>query len=30
MLYFDSFDLSEDIDVNKTTASKVCIICQYQ
>ena len=29
MLYFDSIDVSEGIDVNKTSASKECYICHY-
>ena len=29
MLYFDRTDVSEGIDVNKTSASKVCDICHY-
>ena len=29
MLYFDKIDVSERIDVNKTSASKECDICQY-
>ena len=29
ILYFDSIDISERIDVNKTTASKECDICHY-
>ena len=29
MLYFDKIDVSEGIDVNKTSASKECDICQY-
>ena len=28
-LYFDRTDVSERIDVNKTTASKECDICHY-
>ena len=27
MLYFDRFEVSEEIDVNKTSASKECDIC---
>ena len=27
MLYFDRIDVSEGIDVNKTSASKKCNIC---
>ena len=29
MLYFDKIDLSEGIDVNKTSTSKECVICHY-
>ena len=29
MLYFDSIDVSEGIDINKTSASKECDICHY-
>ena len=29
MLYFDRIDISEGIDVNKTSASKECNICHY-
>ena len=29
MLYYDRIDVSEGIDVNKTSASKECIICHY-
>ena len=29
MLYFNRIDVSEGIDVNKTTASKDCNICHY-
>ena len=29
MLYFDRIDISEGTDVNKTSASKECDICQY-
>ena len=29
MLYFDRIDVSEGIDVNKTSASKQCDICHY-
>ena len=29
MLYFDRIDVSEEIDVNKTSASKECDICHY-
>ena len=27
MLYYDRFRVSEEIDVNKTTASKKCDVC---
>ena len=27
--YYDEIDISEGIDVNKTSASKECIICHY-
>ena len=30
MLYFDRIDISEEIDVNKTSKSKECNICHYQ
>ena len=30
MLYFDIFDVSEGIDVNKTSSSKECIIFLYR
>ena len=30
MLYFDRIDISEGIDVNKTSASKESDICQYR
>ena len=30
MLYYDRLDVSEGIDVNKTSASTECIICHYQ
>ena len=30
MLYFDKIDVSEEIDVNKTSASKECDICHYR
>ena len=30
MLYFDTNDVSEGIDFNKTSASKECDICHYQ
>ena len=29
MLHYDSIDVSEGIDVNKTSASKGCDICHY-
>ena len=29
MLYYDGIDLSEGIDVNKTSASKECDICRF-
>ena len=29
MLYFDRVDVSEGIDVNKTSQSKDCNICHY-
>ena len=29
MLYFDRTDISDEIDVNKTSASKECNICHY-
>ena len=29
MLYFDRIDVSEGIDVNKTSASNECDICHY-
>ena len=29
MLYFDRIDISEGIDVNKTSASKECDVCHY-
>ena len=29
LLYFDRIDVSEKIDVNKTSASKECDICHY-
>ena len=29
MLYYDRNDVSEGIDVKKTSASKECRICQY-
>ena len=29
MLYYDRIDVSEGIDVNKTSASKKCDVCHY-
>ena len=29
MLYFDSIDISEGTDVNKTSESKECDFCHY-
>ena len=29
MLFDDKIDISEDIDVSETRASKECIICHY-
>ena len=29
MLYYDRFDVSQGIDVNKISASKECDICHY-
>ena len=29
MLYYDKMDVSEGIDVNKTSESKECDICHY-
>ena len=29
MLEYDRIDISEDIDINKTSASKKCAICHY-
>ena len=29
MLYYDRFDVSQGIDVNKTSESKECDICHY-
>ena len=29
MLYYDRIDTSENIDLNKTSASKVFVICHY-
>ena len=30
MLYYDRSDVSKVVDVNKTSASKECIICHYE
>ena len=30
MLYFDRIEVSEGIDVNKTSESKECNVCHYQ
>ena len=30
MLYYDRIDFFERIDINKTSASKVCDICHYR
>ena len=30
MLYYDRIDISEGIDINKTSASKECDVCHYQ
>ena len=30
MLEYNSIDISEVIDINKTNASKECVICHYQ
>ena len=30
MLYYDRIDVSEGIDVNKTSASKECDVCHYR
>ena len=30
MLYYNRIDISEEIDTNKTIASKECDICNYQ
>ena len=30
MLQYDRIDISEEIDVNKTSASKKCVACHYQ
>ena len=30
MLYRNRIDVSEDIDINKISASKECIICHYR
>ena len=29
MLYYDRIEVSEGIDINKTSASKECDICHY-
>ena len=29
MLYFGRIDVSRETDVNKTSASKECVICHY-
>ena len=29
MLYYDRIGVSEGIDINKTCASKECVICHY-
>ena len=29
MLYYDRIDVSAGIDVNKTSASKVCDVCHF-
>ena len=29
MLYYDKIDVSEGTDVNKTSASKECVVCHY-
>ena len=29
MLYYDRIDVAEGIDINKTSASKECIVCHY-
>ena len=29
MLYYDRIDISEGIDINKTSASKECDVCHY-
>ena len=29
MIYYDRFDVSEGIDVNKTSATKECDVCHY-
>ena len=29
MLYYDRIDVSEGIDINKTSASKECDVCHY-
>ena len=30
MLYYNRIDISEEIDTNKTIASKECDVCNYQ
>ena len=29
MLYYDTIDISEHIDISKTSTSKECTICHY-
>ena len=29
MLCFDRIDISEEVDVNRTIASRECVICHY-
>ena len=29
MLYYDRIDVSQGIDINKTSASKECDVCHY-
>ena len=29
MLYYDRIDVSEEIDLDKTSASKECVVCHY-
>ena len=29
MLYYDRIDISKGLNINKTSASKECIICHY-